>query len=534
MVVTVDETATRAAVEVLRQGGNAVDAAVAAALMLAVTFPEAGNLGGGGFLLLRTSDGTYAALDFRETAPRDITPEHFLGPDGRPDPQRIRSGGLAVAVPGTPAGLAEAHARWGRLAWSALVEPAIVAAREGVPVTARTAHALAAHAARLERDPEARALFFRDGRVLREGERMRCPALATTLEWLAREGPRAFYEGPVAEAIVRTVRGAGGVLALEDLAAYRPVWRRPVEGRYRGYRVVSFPPPSSGGVVLLEILGMLEPFDLGATGFGSSLTVHRMVEAEKRAYADRARWLGDPDRVAVPVERLLDPDYLAARARTIRDRRATPARRIHAGKFPETESSDTTHLSIADAEGNVVALTTTLNSAFGAALFAEGTGILLNNEMDDFALAPGVANLYGLVGGAANAVTGGARPLSSMAPTIVEAPEGARYQPFLVLGSPGGATIITSVLQVIVNVVDHGMELQEAVDAPRFHHQWLPDRLDHEPRAFPADVARALVRRGHRLHEREWMGNVSAIARAADGTWLGAADPRRAGCAQGL
>ena len=342
---------------------------------------------------------------------------------------------------------------------------------------------------------------------------------------IAAAGARGFYEGPVASAIVKKTAATGGVMTLDDLARYRAVFRSPVEGKYRGRTVVSFPPPSSGGVVLLQALGMLERFDLSASGAGSALTLHRIAEASRRAFADRSVWLGDPDFVRIPLKSLLDRDYIAKQAATIQDRRSTPSSDIRPGRLDNGERGNTLHFSVADARGGAVALTTTLNSLYGAALVAPGTGVLLNNEIDDFAIAAGSANQFGLVGGAANAVAGGKRPLSSMCPTIVEtSPPGPR--PVLVLGSPGGPMIISSVLQTIVNVIDFGMTLQEAVDAPRIHHQWLPDELLHERGAFPPEVARGLTSRGHRLRERAPIGNVCAIGLDAEGRWTGAPDPR--------
>ncbi len=532
LVVSADALASGIGRDVLRRGGNAVDAAVATAFALAVTFPEAGNLGGGGFLLVRRADGQVFALDFRETAPRAIRPEHFLDASGSPVPQRTLRGGLAVATPGTVAGLWEAHRKWGRRPWSELVTPAARLAASGFPLTERQSAQIAERLDDFASDPCARAIFLRAGAAPHPGERFVQKDLARTLRRIASRGARGFYDGPVAQAVVATVRAAGGVLDEADLAAYRPVEREALVGAYRGHRVITFPPPSSGGIALLQMLGMLEKADLAASGPGSSSTVHRMVEVGKRAYADRARWLGDPDAVSVPTRALLDPGYLDARAEAIRDERATPSSEIAAGSPAELESDETTHLSTADAEGTVVALTTTLNSAFGAVLVASGTGVLLNDEMDDFAITAGAANQFGLTGGAANAIAPGKRPLSSMCPTIVERNE-ATARPLLVLGSAGGSTIITSVLQVLVGVVDHRMGLQEAVDAPRFHHQWVPDRLDHEERAFPVDVADALRARGQVLAVRVPIGHVPALGSTSDGAWIGAVDSRRGGAAAG-
>jgi gamma-glutamyltranspeptidase/glutathione hydrolase len=534
MVVTAEDQATKVGVEILRAGGNAVDAAVATSFALAVTLPQAGNLGGGGFLLYRAPDGGFFALDFRETAPRSLRPELFLDEDGRPVPGRSLRSGLAVGVPGSVAGLFEAHRRWGRLRWPDLVAPAILLAEKGAMVSPCLAAAFARSGARLLEHSDSRATFAPDGELPDEGARFVQPDLAVSLRRIAAGAVDGFYAGPTAEALVRTVQGAGGVLDREDLAAYRPSLRPPVEGRYRGYRVVSFPPPSSGGLVLLQMLGMLERFDLRSSGFGSSRTVHLMAEAQRRAYADRAHWMGDPDFYRVPATGLLDDGYIAERAASISPDRATPSAQVFAGDPPRPEPEETLHFSVADPVGGAVALTTTLNTSFGSGMVAEGTGILLNNQIDDFALAPGIPNHWGLVGGDANAVGGGKRPLSSMTPTIVE-PPGGGPRPVLVLGSPGGAKIINSVLQVVVNVIDHEMPLQEAVDLPRFHHQWLPDTLWYEPRAFPTDVQRALRALGHRLEPASpFVGNVNAIGLDDRGRWLGGADPRRQGTARGF
>jgi gamma-glutamyltranspeptidase/glutathione hydrolase len=534
MVVTPDAEATRVGLEVLRAGGNAADAAVAVAFALAVTFPQAGNLGGGGFLLYRSSEGRHHALDFRERAPARLDPQRFLDDEGLPIPGLSLRGGLSVGVPGSVAGLAEIHRRWGSRPWAELVRPAIRLAREGFEVSPYLARSLAAHAGKLGSDAEAARIFLPKGRPPAAGERLVQSDLAAALRRISRKGPSGFYEGRLALALVRAVREAGGVMSAEDLADYRVVSREPLSGTYRGYRIVSFPPPSSGGVALLQMLGMLEPYDLGSAGPGSSLAIHLMAEVERRTFADRSRWLGDPEYFDVPVEGLLARDYLERRSADIREDRATPSARILAGEPARPESPDTLHFSIADGAGRVAALTTTLNASFGNGIVARETGILLNNEIDDFALAPGTPNTYGLLGGEANAVAGGKRPLSSMTPTIVEFPGGGP-RPALVLGSPGGAKIITAVLQVLVNVVDHGMPLQEAVDTPRFHHQWQPDRILYERRAIAADARHNLVVRGHEIEETDGpLGNVNAIGLDSRGAWLGAADPRRRGAAAGF
>ncbi|HXV75212.1 MAG TPA: gamma-glutamyltransferase [Candidatus Polarisedimenticolaceae bacterium] len=533
MVVSPEARATAVGVEVLAAGGNAVDAAVAVAFALGVTYPLAAGLGGGGFLLIRQPDGSYHALDFRETAPAAIGRELFVDDDGRPIAGLSLDTGLAVGVPGTVAGLAAAHARWGSLPWADLVRPAISLARDGFEVYPWLEHAFDTEAEHLLADDAAREIFAPVGRPLASGQRLVQADLATTLEAVAQRGPRGFYEGQVAARLVAAVQKAGGVLNERDLADYEPSERRPIEGRYRGHRVVTFPPPSSGGVTLLQMLAMLERFDLGSAGWGASLTVHLMTEAERRAFADRARWLGDPGFYAVPLDRLLDTDYLKTRAASIRPDRATASRSVGPGDPSDDDRGETMHFSIGDGDGRAIATTITLNRWFGTGIVAAGTGVLLNNEIDDFAIVPGTPNLYGLSGGEANAIAGGKRPLSSMTPTIVEAPGGGP-RPLLVLGSPGGSTIPTTILQVLLNVIDHGMTLQEAVDAPRLHHQWQPDRIVHEPRALPPDVMVNLIARGHALVPAERpLGNVSAIGVAADGAWLGAADPRRQGAAAG-
>jgi len=525
MVVAPEREAAATGLSVLRGGGNAVDAAVATAFALAVTYSRAGNLGGGGFLLYRAPDGSHAALDFRETAPQALTTAMFVDASGRIDTARSQNGGLSVGVPGTVAGLAAAHKRWGTRPWAELVAPAIRLAEEGVVVSERTAETFSAEKARLAADPAAAAIFTRNGTPIAEGERLVQKDLAKTLRAIAAQGASGFYDGPVAAAIVKGTSAAGGVMTLLDLARYRAIERAPLIGTYRGRTIVTFPLPSSGGIVLLQALAMLERFDLAASGAGAAITLHRIAEAERRAFADRTVYLGDPDVIDVPVKALLDPAYLAARTATIRDDRATPSSTIHPGTLPGIEGENTLHFSIADDRGGAVALSTTLNSWYGAALVAPGTGVLLNNEIDDFSLGKGVANQFGLVGGNANAVAGGKRPLSSMCPTIVES-DTLGPRPFLILGAPGGPTIISSVLQTILHVVDDGMTLQEAVDAPRIHHQWLPDEILYERRAFTPEVAAGLRLRGHTLTERGPIGNVCAIGIDAEGRYTGAPDPR--------
>ncbi|MBD3866590.1 MAG: gamma-glutamyltransferase [Acidobacteria bacterium] len=535
MVVAPEAHAADVGLEVLKQGGNAVDAAVATALALAVTYPNAGNLGGGGFLLYRTPGGRFHAHDHRETTPEDLAAGMFLDREGKPVPERSLRGGLAIGVPGSVAGLLDAHRRWGSLPFKDLAAAAIRLAEDGFILSTETAASLNRNADRLGADPEAARIFVRRDRPWQAGDRLVQTDLAGTLAQVAEGKEAGFYQGRIGRAIVETVRSQGGVMSLEDLKEYKPVLREPVHGLYRGYLITSFPPPSSGGLVVLQILEMLEPFDVAGSGFGSSRTIHLMVEAERRAYADRATWMGDPDFFKVPLKELLDPDYLAGRAGSIDPEQATRSGQVAAYKPVPEESPETLHFSIADGEGGIVSMTTTLNSSYGSGIVARGTGILLNNEIDDFAIAPGVPNQFGLVGGEANAIAGGKRPLSSMTPTIVStSPTAAYSRPVMALGSPGGSRIITSVLQVLLNVLDHHMPLQEAVDAPRFHHQWLPDTVWYERSMLPADVAAGLTRRNHALEPSgRPMGNVAAIWFENDGTIHGAADPRGQGKAAG-
>ena len=532
MVSSQEARATRVGVDILRRGGNAVDAAVATAFALAVTLPRAGNLGGGGFMMVHLAGrgpggrGETVAIDYRETAPALATRDMFLGPDGAPDPAKSRDTGLSVGVPGTVAGLALAHERYGsgRFTLAELVRPAEALARDGIPVEDDLAASLAS-AERLARHEASRAVFFADGRPLARDSRLVQPDLAATLAAIAERGPRGFYDGPVADRIAVAVRAAGGVMTPVDLAGYRPVIREPVRGRYRGFDVVSMPPPSSGGVHLIQILNILEGFDLKATGAGSAAALHLMAEAMKPAYADRAAWLGDPDRVRVPVAGLVSKRYAASLRAAIDPERARPADAVQAGDPLPFESDQTTHFSVVDGDGNAVANTYTLNFSYGLGLVAAGTGVLLNNEMDDFAAKAGATNAYGLVGGDANAVAPGARPLSSMTPTFLFR-DGRLV---LVTGSPGGSRIITTVLQVIVGVVDFGLNIAEAVAAPRIHHQWRPDALLVETGLSP-DTLTLLRGRGHKVVVGASSGSANSIEVTPEGL-AGASDPRQRGTA---
>jgi gamma-glutamyltranspeptidase/glutathione hydrolase len=527
MVASQEARATRIGVEVLERGGNAVDAAVAVGFALAVTLPRAGNIGGGGFMLIhRAGHNDAIAIDYRETAPQATTRNVFLDERGEADPRKSRDSGLAVGVPGTVAGLALAHERYGsgRFSLAELIAPAIRLAREGIPVEDDLAESLPPAQPRLVRWPSAAKIFLKpDGVALGRGDVLVQSDLAASLEAIALRGPQAFYQGAIAEKIVASVRAAGGLMTVEDLARYRAVERPAVVGTYRGHKIVSMPPPSSGGVHLIQVLNMLEHYPLADIGAGSAAGLHLMIEAMKRAYADRAEYLGDADTVAVPVKGLTSKRYAAELAAGIDPERATPAQTIRPGKPLAYESDNTTHFSIVDSSGNAVANTYTLNFSYGVGLVAEGTGILLNNELDDFAAKPGVPNAYGLVGGEANAPGPGKRPLSSMSPTIV-LKDG---KPWLVTGTPGGSRIITTVVQVIVNVIDHGMSLAEAIAAPRIHHQWLPDVVASE-RGLSPDTVRLLEQRGHKVVVGPSFGSANSILVTPEGL-AGAADPRNRG-----
>lgn len=532
LVVSGQADASRVGVEILRRGGNAVDAAVATAFALAVTLPDAGNLGGGGFLLIRFPDGTATTIDFRETAPAAATRDMFLDEEGRPVPERSRLGHLAAGVPGSPAGLLLALERYGTMDRAAVLDPAIRLAEEGFRLTRRQAAEFNRFRPQFLRFPGSARVFVKpDTSDFLPGERFRQPELAETLRRLRDEGRDGFYRGRTADLIVAEMRRGGGLITHEDLATYEAVERPALVGTYRGHRILTMGPPSSGGIVLLQALNKLEAVDLAAFGYLSPAHVHRTAEATRRAFADRAVWIGDPDAVAVPTEGLLSKGYARSRMASFDPARATPSARVTAGVPPGAvpeEGTQTTHLSVVDADGMAVSLTTTINDLYGAKVVVEGAGFLLNNEMDDFTTAPGVPNLWGSVTGERNAVAPGRRMLSSMTPTIVEDPEGRLL---LVLGTPGGTTIPTTVLQVVTAVLDFGLPLQAAVRAPRFHHQWDPDRLFHE-RGLPEPTLEALAAKGHELAARAGgSGAVAAIAveHAPDGrrALVGAWDTRR-------
>lgn len=528
MVASQERLASAVGVDILKRGGNAVDAAVAVGFALAVTLPRAGNLGGGGFMLVHLAKtGETVAIDYREVAPAASTPTMFLGPNGEPDPQKSRESGLSVGVPGTVRGMALAVEKYGsgKFTLAQLIEPAAKLAREGIPVEDDLADSLPSAMGRMSKFPSSMAIFAKDGKPLSRGATLVQADLANTLEAIRQQGPDAFYKGRVAEQLVAAVREKGGIMTVEDLANYKAVVRPAVTGKYRGYTLASMPPPSSGGVHLVQILNILEGYDLKAMGAGSAASLHALAEAMKPAYADRATFLGDPDRVKVPVKGLTSKAYAEKQRAKIDLAKATKADDIKAGDPLPHESDQTTHYSVVDSEGNAVANTYTLNFSYGMGMVAAGTGVLLNNEMDDFSAKPGAQNAYGLVGSDANSVHPGARPLSSMTPTILF----KDGKLFMVTGSPGGSRIISTTLQVVTNVIDFDMNLAEAVAAPRIHHQWKPDALLVEPGLSP-DTLKLLAERGQNVRPGATSGSANSIL--LQGGWLqGAADPRQRGTA---
>jgi gamma-glutamyltranspeptidase/glutathione hydrolase len=528
MVASKEAHATRIGVQILREGGNAVDAAVAVGFALSVTSPRSAALGGGGFMLVYlAAQKKTVAIDYREMAPLDTPKDVFLDAAGRPDPKKSRDSGVSVGVPGTVAGLAyaEAHYGSGKFTLAQLLAPAVQLARDGIPVAGDLEDSLKEAGPRLARFPSSRQIFFgADGRPLRGGDILRQPDLAKTLEAIGGKGASAFYTGPIATDIAAAVRSAGGHMSPGDLSSYRVAERKPVRGDYRGHEIVSMPPPSSGGVSIVEILNILEGYPLRDLGANSAQSIHLMAEAMKLAFADRSQYLGDPDFVSIPVAGLTSKAYAAHLRKGISWTRARPASDIRPGDPAPYESDQTTHFSVVDAEGNAVANTYTLNLSFGVGLTAAGTGVVLNDELDDFAAAPGAPNVYGLVGGEKNAPGPRKRPLSSMSPTLVF--KDGELE--LVTGSPGGPRIISTVVEILSDVIDHGYNVAEADDAPRFHDQWMPDVLDVE-RGISPDTIRLLKAMGHRVRVQAGWGAAATIARTPDGLLTGSADPRERG-----
>jgi gamma-glutamyltranspeptidase/glutathione hydrolase len=529
MVASTNEVASRIGVEIMKRGGNAVDAAIAVAFALQVTHPAAGNLGGGGFMMIRLKNGRSTAIDYREMAPAAAHRDVYLDKNGNLIEGEGGSlvGYRAAGVPGTVRGMELALKKYGsgKLTWSQLIEPARQLAANGFNVTYELARSLHGNREYLSQYPETKRIYLRNGSFYKEGELFRQPELAATFARLQRSGPNEFYEGETARMIAADMKRHNGLMTLEDLRGYVAKERTPVRGNYRGYEIISMPPPSSGGAVLIEMLNILEGYDLSKLNASSSDRYHLMAEAMRRAFADRAEYMGDSDFVKVPVAGMIEKAYAARLRSTISTERASSSAEVRAGRPAGYESEETTHFTVVDAEGNAVANTYTLNNSYGSAAMAKGTGLLLNDEMDDFAAKPGTPNMYGLIQGERNAVAPKKRPLSAMTPTIVLRKDGSFW---FTVGSPGGPTIINTVLCVITNVIDYDMNIQDAIDAPRIHHQWLPDELVGEPSGFSSDTQRALTARGHTLGKLRYLGDAEGIMiEQKTGVRLGATDPRR-------
>ena len=527
MVSSQEAIATQVGVEILKQGGNAVDAAVAVGFTLAVTLPRAGNLGGGGFMLVHLAEENKTiAIDYREMAPANAHRDMYLNEDGSVNKQLSRFHGKAIGVPGTVRGLITALEKYGSLSLQKVMQPAIDLASNGIRVNQDLAQSLQRAQQRLSQWPASKKIFLdQNGDPFKAGSRLIQTDLANTLKLIADQGARGFYQGKTAKNIAAAVQAAGGVLTEEDLANYEVKIRPPVTGSYRGYSIASMPPPSSGGTHIIQILNIMENFDIASTGHNSAMTIHLMTEAMRQAYADRSQYLGDPDFTEVPVGVLTHKDYAKDHAKKIDPAIARNSKDIQPGLEEHFESPQTTHFSVTDQWGNTVSNTYTLNFSYGSGIVAKGTGVLLNNEMDDFSAKPGVANAYGLIGGEANAIEAKKRPLSSMSPTIVFDKDN---NVFLVTGSPGGSRIITTTLQIISNVIDHQMNIAEATQAPRFHHQWLPDTLTLE-RGFSPDTIRLLQKKGHQINGSRWaMGSTQSIMKNQQG-WSGYSDTRQSG-----
>ena len=520
-VVSAREEASKIGIEILARGGNAFDAMIAIDLALTVCYPNAGNISGGGFLVYRQAAGTSGSLDYREKAPMAATEDMYLDKEGAIVPNKSTLGGLAVGVPGTVAGLEAIHQKFGSLPWEELVQPAIDLAKNGYLVTEKQAKSFASKRAefiQMNGDSTFYAQNFEAGSVVKN------LALANTLERIAVEGSAGFYQGPNAEALIQRVQETGGIMTLEDLKAYKPVWRTPIYFNYKDLRLITMGPPSSGGICLGQIMKMIAPYDIGQYKQNSKEAVQIMVEAERRSYADRSKYLGDPDFISIPSDSLLHTAYLAARMENFSFNESTPSSAIEPGSIIWEESEETTHYSILDSMGNAVAVTTTLNGSYGSKVYVESGGYFLNNEMDDFSSKPGVPNMFGLIGGKANAIAPEKRMLSAMTPTIVE----KNGKLSMIVGTPGGSTIITSVLQTVLNVYEFGMSMQEAVTAPRFHHQWLPDVVVFEPERFDHKFIKKLQAKGYDIKEAytRIIGRVDAIHLSEDQKITTGADPR--------
>lgn len=519
MVVTAHPIASKAGYDILRQGGNAIDAAIAVQFSLAVCYPIAGNIGGGGFMVYRHHDGSLDALDYREMAPAASTHDMYLDKNGNAVAEKSQNGALAVGVPGTPAGMYEAFKKYSKLKdWKALLAPAIQSAEKGFRLTHRQVELLNKNKEKFDKYNDDPVVF--NSRKWKGGDLLIQPELATTLKSIAEHGPKGFYEGIVADQIVSQMNKSGGIITHEDLKNYKAIWRTPITAEYRDHKIISMPPPSSGGIALAQILGMVEDHELSKVKYHGAAHIHTVVEAERRAYADRALHLGDSDFYDVPISGLMDKNYLKSRMANFDPNHASISDSTKAGEIKE--SLQTTHYSIVDQDGNAVSMTTTLNGAYGSKLLVAEAGFLLNNEMDDFSAKPGTPNMFGLIGAEANKIEPGKRMLSSMTPTIVE----KDGKLLLVCGTPGGSTIITSVFQTVSNVIDFGMSATDAVKSPRFHHQWLPDKIVFEEAGFDSLVINELIEMGHNISVRNKIGKVEAVKILDNGNLEGAADTR--------
>jgi gamma-glutamyltranspeptidase/glutathione hydrolase len=521
MVVCATPNASKVGLEILKKGGNAVDAAVAVQFALAVTYPEAGNIGGGGFMVYRSGKGETNTLDFREKAPAAASANMYLDSAGNVIPDMSLATHQASGVPGSVDGMVEAHRKYGRLKWEELVQPAIDLAHNGFAISKKLAGSLNWGSAQFKKLNPGKTYLLKDT-VWKEGDLLVQEDLAKTLTLIRDKGRDGFYAGKVADEIADEMKNGKGLISKTDLQNYHSVWRKAITGNYKGYKIITMPPPSSGGIALLQLLHSVESYPLHRWGYNRDSTVQLIVEAERRVYADRSKYLGDPDFYKVPVDSLLKPTYIEGRMKSFNWNAATPSSSIQPGSFVGYESDQTTHYSIIDSEGNAVSITTTLNGSFGSKIFVGGAGFLLNNEMDDFSAKPGVPNMFGLVGGKANSIQPGKRMLSSMTPTIIE----KNGKLFMVVGTPGGSTIITSVFQTILNVIEFDQDMQQAVTSKRFHHQWLPDQVYIEKDAFDSGTTEKLQQKGYKIITGGVGGKVDAILITKDGYYQGGADPR--------
>ncbi len=523
MVVSTHPAASEIGLAILKKGGNAIDAAVAVNFALAVAHPSAGNIGGGGFLVYRDKSGNVKALDYREKAPSAASRDMYLDAEGKIIPGKSMTGIFSVGVPGTVAGMQEMHDKLGKLPWVDLLQPAVDLARKGLILTEKEARGL--NRQRLEflkENPGKNYLLSAEGKEWKAGDLLVQEDLANTLELILKKKAKGFYKGQTARHIVNEMKAQNGIISKKDLRNYQAVWRTPIKSTYKNYQIIGMPPPSSGGVALAQLLQMVAPYSLNKWGPTSDSTIQVMVEAERRVYADRAKWLGDPDFVKVPVTELIDPAYAKSRMSSMNFSQATKSADIQAGVFPGYESPETTHYSIVDNEGNAVSITTTLNNSYGSKVFVGGSGFLLNDEMDDFSAKAGAPNLYGLIGSKANEIQPNKRMLSSMTPTIVE----QDGQLKMVVGTPGGSTIITSVFQVVLNTLEMGMNMQQAVEYPRFHHQWMPEKITAEPKRFSEEQQIRLQTKGYTFAPVSAIGLVEGILVLPNGNLQGGADSR--------